>query len=282
MGPTLTRCIEGLIQVIDAYRFAEKISMPSPTRERLGPEIVGATRAADPSQGGWDAQAEYVINSFATQGARNFIVGTQNPDTLEKMSDYVNLATRGHPSIALAHLQAELHNAMYDGNFRAVLMFAYTASEILLDLSLMGMLFDEGQNIHEAASYFSKPLKTRLLTEYHDRLGGAWNPQSSEEVATWLRDVRQVRNRVAHAGYLPDHEEAHVAREAHFSLGRHLRDRLASRPRKYPFTAGLLVTPSGFERRDIRSKAAQAAVQAAFDRLDEFLAWRDDLIRQRT
>jgi hypothetical protein len=282
MGPTLTRCIEGLIQVVDAYRFAEKIPMPSPARERLGPEIVGATRAADPSQGGWDAQAEYVINSFATQGARNFIVGTQSPDTLKKMSDYVTLATRGHPSIALAHLQAELDNAMFDGNFRAVLMLAYTASEILLDLSLMGMLFDEGRKAKDAVGCFTKPLKTRLLTEYHNRLGGAWNPRSSEDVAAWLRNVRQVRNGVAHAGYLPDHEEAHVAREAYFSLGRHLRDRLASRAKKYPFTAGLLVRPGGFERRDIRSKAAQAAVQAAFDRLDEFLAWRDDLIRQRT
>jgi hypothetical protein len=48
----------------------------------------------------------------------------------------------------------------------------------------------------------AKPLKTRLLNEYHDRLGGAWNPQGSKDVAAWLRDVRQIRNRVAHAGIL--------------------------------------------------------------------------------
>ena len=281
MGPTLTRGIQGLMQIIDAYRFAEKIAMPSPARERLGPVIVAATRAADPAMGEWDAPAQYLINSFATQGARNFIVGTQRQDTLKKMSDYITLATRNHPSIALGHLQADLDNAMFDGNFRAVLMFAYTASEILMDLALMGMIFEEGQRAEDAAACFAKPLKTRLLNEYHDRLGGAWNPQGSKDVAAWLRDVRQIRNRVAHAGYLPDHDEAHRAREGHFSLGRHLRDRLASQAKKYPFTAGLLVRPGGFERRDIRSKAAQEAIRAAFDRLDEFLVWRDDLIRLR-
>lgn len=281
MGPTLTRGIQGLIQIIDAYRFAEKIPMPSPARERLGPVIVAATRAADPAMGGWDAPAQYVINNFATQGARDFIVGTQQPDTLQKMTDYSRLAAKGHPSIVLGHLQAELDNAMFDGNFRVVLLFAYTASEMLMDLALMGMAFEEGQSAEESGARFAKPLKTRLLTEYHDRLGGAWSPQGSSDVAAWLRAVREVRNRVAHAGYLPDYDEAHQAREAHYSLGRHLRDRLACRASKYPFTAGLLVTPGGFERRSIRSKAAQDAVRVASDRFDEFLVWRDNAIRLR-
>jgi hypothetical protein len=281
MGPTLTRCIEGLIRVVDAYRFAENIPMPSPARERLGPAIAAVTRAADPSQGGWDSPAQYVVNSFATQGARHFIVGTQSPETLKRMAEYVTLTSRGHPSVAVINLQADLDNAMFDGNFRVVLMFAYTASEILLDLSLMGMLFEEGKSAAEGVTFFAKPLKTRLLAEYHDRLGGAWNPRNSDAVSGWLRSVREVRNRVAHAGYLPDYEEARIAREAYFSLRLHLLDRLASRPKKYPFTAGLQVSPAGFERRGITSKSAREATRTAFDRLDDFLAWRDDLIRLR-
>ena len=90
---------------------------------------MGATRAAHPAQGGWDAPGAYVINTYATQGARHFIVGTHGPNTLKKMSEYVALATRKHPSIAMSHLQAELDNALFDGNFRATLMLAYTASE---------------------------------------------------------------------------------------------------------------------------------------------------------
>ena len=145
----------------------------------------------------------------------------------------------------------------------------------------MGMQYEEGLAPEDAVTYFAKPLKTRLLNEYHDRLGGAWNSQGSTEVAVWLRDVRRVRNLVAHAGYLPHQEEADKARKSYVSLGRHLRNRLAVRVKDYPFTSGLLVTQGGFERRDIRSKAAQDAVRAASDGLDEFLGWRDRLIELR-
>jgi hypothetical protein len=282
IGPTLTRCIDGLIQVVDAYRFAEKLSMPSPARERLGPGIVAATRAADPAQGGWDTSPEYIINSFALQGSNHFIIGTQTRETLPKMGSYLAMVPLGHPVIALAHLQAELNNAMFhDGNFRAVLMFAHSASEVLMDIALMAMLFEEGRTADEAIASFAKPLKSRILTEYHDRLGGAWTPRGSNAVAVWLREVLLVRHRVAHAGYLPQYEEARLAREAHFSLGQHLRDRLAARAKRYPFTAGLLVRSGGFERRGIRTKAAEAAVRAGDDRLEEFVSWRNDLIRLR-
>jgi len=282
MGPTLTRCIDGLIQVVDAYRFAENISIPSPARERLGPGVVAATRAADPDQGSWDKPAIYVINFFATQGQGAFIVGTHTPETLKEMSRYIEFASFGHPAIALGHLQAEMNNAMFhDGNFRAVLMFAHSASEIMMDTALMAMLFEENKTAGEASASFARPLKTRILTEYHDRLGGSWTPQGSNSVAVWLRDVLLVRHRVAHAGYSPRYEEARVAREAHFSLGQHLRDRLAAQAKQYPFTAGLLVTGGGFERRGNRTKAAEAAISAGIDRLEEFVSWRNDLIQLR-
>ncbi|HEY6315851.1 MAG TPA: hypothetical protein VIY52_34290 [Streptosporangiaceae bacterium] len=282
MGPTLTRCIDGLIQVVDAYLSVEKISIPSPARERLGPAILAATRPADPDQGSWDAPAQFVINHFATQSGQHFTVGTQTSDTFRKMTDYLALSQAGHPSLALGNLQRELNNALFHtGSFRAVLMFAHSASEMLLDTALMAILFEEGKTAQEAVASFGKPLKTRMLTEYHDRLGGAWTPHGSNAVAAWLRDVLLVRHRVVHAGYVPHYEEARVAREAHFSLGNHLRDRLAARARRYPFTTGMLVTRGGFERRGIRTRAADAADRSVTDRLEEFVAWRNDLIRLR-
>jgi hypothetical protein len=282
MGPTLTRCIDHLIEIVEAYRFTQKISIPSPSRERLGPGIVAATRAADPDQGGWDVPATYVLNTFAMQGSGRFIAGTHTPETLPQMSEYMRLASLGHPVVALGNLQSELDNAMFhDGNFRAVLMFAHSASEILLDTALMAMLFEEGKTAEETVVSFGKPLKSRILTEYHDRLGGSWAPQGSNTVAVWLRDVLLVRHRVAHAAYAPHYEEARVAREAHFSLGQHLRDRLAAKAKQYPFTAGLLVTSGGFERRGIRTKAAEAAVRVHDDRVGEFVSWRNDVISLR-
>ena len=51
--------------------------------------------------------------------------------------------------------------------------------------------------------------------------------------------------------------------------------------KRYPFTAGLLVRKGGFDRRGIRTKAAEYAVGAAVERLSEFIPWRAELIRLR-
>ena len=282
MGPTLTRCFNELIRTVNAYRFAEKILIPTPARERIGPLIIAATRPADPGQGGWDASVHEVFNYFAAAHASR-LIGTESPTTLQTMTDYMRLEAIGHPSIAAMQLQEDLNVAFYrDGNFRGTVMFAHAASEVTLDTALMSMLFEEGLEPVGAAGIFNKPLKTRLLTEYHERLGGSWTPQGTKPVAVWLRDLLLLRHRVAHGGYLPSYEEASAAREAHFALGTYLRDRLASRMRKYPFTAGFLVTKGGFERRNIRTKAAEAAVNAStIDALREFASWRTELIRVR-
>jgi len=270
------------MQVIDAYRFGEKVQLASPARERLGPAIIAATRAADPDQGGWDSPARYVINIFAAYGGNGFVRGAHSPHTFENMSTYLSLAAAHHPILAIGSLQHELQQAMYvDGNFRAVAIFAHSASEILMDAALMAMLFEENKSPADTAMTFTRPLKTRVLCDYHDRLGGTWTPRGSNAVATWIRDVLLIRHQVVHAGYLPIYEEAQAAHDAHFDLGTHLRDRLASRAKKYPFTSGLIVTAHGFERRGIHTKASDAAIRASSERLQEFVQWRDALIQLR-
>ena len=282
MGPTLTRCINGLMEVIAAYRFGEKALIANPARERLGPAIVAATRAADPAQGSWDAPARYVINSFATHGGNGFVRGGHSPQTMQKMSSYLKLARDRHPILPIGSMQQDLQHAMYiEGNFRAVIIFAHSATEILMDLALMALLFEENANPKDAVMKFARPLKTRLLSDYHDRLGGAWGSQGSHPVAIWIRDVLTIRHQVVHTGYMPFYEQAQAAHDAHFGVGTYLRDRLACQVKRYPFTTGLLLTANGFERRRIQTKASDAAIRAGSERLQEFLQWRDELIRQR-
>lgn len=282
MGPTLTRCINGLMQVIDAYRFGEKVALASPAREQLGPGIIAATRPADPNKGGWDSPARYVINVFATYGGNGFVMGSHSPSTYKNMSTYLALESSRHPVAVLGRIQSELQHAMFrEGNFLAALMFAHSASEIMMDAALMAMQFEDEMSPEDAARAFIKPLKTRILSEFHDRLGGTWSTETSNPVGIWIRDVLLIRHRVAHAGYLPFYEEAQAAHDAHFALGTYLRDRLASKAKHYPFSSGLLVTGPGFERRGIRTKAAEKAVGAANDRLEEFTRWRDRLVGLR-
>jgi hypothetical protein len=146
----------------------------------------------------------------------------------------------------------------------------------------MGMLFEEGLPPEDAAGIFERPLKTRILSEYHDRLGGAWTPRGSKPVALWIRDLLELRHRVAHSGHTPTYDEALAAREAFFALGTHLRDRLAIRAKQYPFTVGMPVTRGGFDRRDIHTKAAEAAISLAnSEKLPVFVRWRAEVMRKR-
>jgi hypothetical protein len=281
IGPTRTRCLDELMHIVNAYRFAQKILIPAPARERIGPIIIEAIRPANPDDGGWETTRE-LINSFALPRQPS-LKAEQRPDTMRAMTHYFLYENLGHPSIALANLQNEMDVALYhDGNFRGTVMSAHSASEVLLDAALTAMLFEEARTPETAANVFDNPLKTRLLKEYHERLGGAWAPQGSNAVAVWLRDLLSLRHRVAHAGYMPSSGEATAAREAYYTLGRHLRDRLAAQVKKYPFTAGMLVSRGGFERRNIRTKAASGAVAAVSgEALTKFASWRADLVRVR-
>jgi len=283
MGPTLTRCIDATIQVVNAYRFAEKLMMRAPARERLGPVIIGATRAANPDEGGWDTPCHDVLNTFALYGNQG-ILRPPSDSVMDEMGRVLFLQGINHPMIPLMDLQTDLNTAFHlDGDFRATVIFSHCASEILLDTAILGMLFEEGRSPTDAARIFDKPLKTRLLTEYHERLGGTWTVSGTKPVARWLRDLLRMRHRVAHSGYAPSYDEARVARDAHFDLGSHLRDRLAVRVKQYPLTAGIIVTSGGFERRNIHTKAAKSAVSLAESaRLAEFLAWRSDVLGMRT
>jgi hypothetical protein len=282
MGPTLTRCINEFIRIINAYRFAEKIMIPSPSRERVGPLIISATRTAGPEQAGWDTERHAVINYFAVS-RQPTLIGTQSPSTMVEMTNYLVFEEIGHPSIAIMQLQADLNTAFYqEGNSRSTVLFAYSASEVLLDTALMGMLYEEGRSPEEAVTVYEKPLKTRILTEYHDRIGGSWTSKGSHPVAIWMQDSLVLRHRVAHAGYLPSVDEAEKARTAYFSLGRHLRDRLAVNVKKYPMTSSMLVTRGGFERRNMRTKAVNQAIESTtMEVVAEFVSWRSRVIGLR-
>jgi hypothetical protein len=51
---------------------------------------------------------------------------------------------------------------------------------------------------------------------------------------------------------------------------------------KYQFTAGLLVTQAGFERRNVATKATAKAVEAVtVETLSAFTTWRADVMRLR-
>jgi hypothetical protein len=175
--------------------------IPSPARERVGPDIIAVTRPADPDQGSWDTSSQYIFNSFAAY-IQPSLIGKHTDTTMATMGQHLMFESIGHPMVALMRLRAELESAFYhDGNFLSTAIFAHSASEVMLDLALMGMLFEEGRTAEGSVAWFNKPLKTRVLNEYHERLGGLWGSKGAGSVAVWIRDTLLLRHRVVHAGY---------------------------------------------------------------------------------
>jgi hypothetical protein len=136
-----------------------------------------------------------------------------------------------------------------DGSYRAAVVFAATACEVLLDELLMHMLWEEGVRPEIAAAEFNSWLTSRVKSKYHPRLGGAWGLGDKGPVSNWSTHVAGLRNRVVHVGYDPSRDETSMALDAAESLSVYLGDLLAEKVPVYPRTAIVLPGRHGLERR---------------------------------
>src|SRR5205823_1843000 len=111
MGPNLTRCIEVLTELVNAYRLSMGVPIPPPARERLGPAIVGSSRPADPALGGWDDEGATVINAYAVPG-RHRMVDRPHAEALEGIERFLKAKSLDSPTAALMELQANARCAL--------------------------------------------------------------------------------------------------------------------------------------------------------------------------
>jgi len=282
MGPNLTRCIDGLRQIVTAYRLTEHLPLPTPARERLGPMIVGATRPADPARGGWDSEGSLVINAYAVAGQRG-MPPPASPTSKAKIANFLRQRSMDYPSTAIIELQADADTALNQaGDFRSAVMLLYTASEVMLDAVLMALCWEEGMTPAEAAAEFTAPLLTRVRTKYHDRIRGNWTTNANSPVERWRTRLVLLRHRVAHAGISLDRDQAEEALAAHREFREHLLNRLTASIGRYPRAAALLVTENGLRRRGAWTRKAREAVEALdFDTIQAFTAWRDSVLAAR-
>jgi hypothetical protein len=169
-----------------------------------------------------------------------------------------------------------------DGDYRAAVVFAATACEVLLDELLSHMLWEEGQRPEDAAAVFNSWLTARVKSQFQPRLGGVWSTEKSGPVQRWSRDVAAVRNRIVHGGYEPTLDEARVAGDAARELETHLADRFASRVSTYPRTAVRFLGP-GLRRRGKWTKRLEALVSDPDEVpwAETFARWRDAMQRAR-
>lgn len=281
MGPNLTRCIEGLRQVVTAYRLTENILIPAPARERLGPTVVGSMRPADPSHGTWDDSGSVVINAFAV-GGHPGMPEAPGADSSKKIATFIQQRIIDHPVSAMMELQADARVALQIyGDFRSAVMLAYTASEVLLDGVLLAMFWEEGIAIDQAAEAFAAPLVNRAKNQFHTRLGGNWSGKATSPVGKWRTGLVLLRHHIAHTGLLPDREDADQALAAYEDLRRHVLDRLAASMRRYPNTVALFLSEAGLKRRGAWTKKARQIASGPSETLQNFTAYREAILQAR-
>jgi hypothetical protein len=205
-------------------------------------------------------------------------------DIHERIGAFILQSQMSHPATAVAELQADARAAVAQvGDFRSAIMLFHTASEVLLDLTLSALCWEEGLSPEDAAAQFSGQLMTRVRSRYHARIGGNWQTGEGSPLHSWYQDVVLIRHRVAHAGELVDRDRADRATDSFAQLSTFVPDRLVASVNRYPKSAAIIATESGFRRRDVWTRRAQSAVASVNMRtLLEFNAWRADVLAARS
>ena len=166
------------------------------------------------------------------------------------------------------------------------LTLAAQASETLLDLVLMHMLWWDGVTPEDGAQDFKPGVVSRVkeIENFAVRLGGSWDG-STGPVARWKSQVADPRNRVVHGGRHATQSEAEESIAATLGLYEYLL-KLADGEKArggYPALLGLLVAGDPSQLRTGRQRKAAALY---FDLTTEstfrFARWRAIAARQRS
>ena len=164
------------------------------------------------------------------------------------------------------------------GEFADAIVNAAVSMEILLDGLLGLMLWEEGASITAAAEALSKPLADRVRSEYHGRLGGAWNSNANPAVHAWIDDIQRVRGRVVHRGYRPTEEEAWKANAAATNLEEFIRSRLIERRTVYMRTTLMWLGLPGLARRGLWNGKIRRWFEGSTENSDDWIptyeVWR--------
>lgn len=145
------------------------------------------------------------------------------------------------------------------GNTRVSVTMAAASAEVVLDRTLLMLLWEERKTPEDVAANWRDSLKRRVEKDFSERIGGSWDHSGMGPVGRWARKVSNVRNRVVHGGYLPSRDEADDAIAVTRELVTFICDRLASEGNlnKYTRSAMLLMGNDGLEKRGRHTNAVK-------------------------
>lgn len=176
----------------------------------------------------------------------------------------------------------------------AAILFAASA-EIILDLALEMMVWEEGCNPGVAASLLyetktcgceecGEKIRTTLqrvtVGMYADRVGGDWSIKNAT-IKDW-RKLAELRNKVVHTGYEPNDSDIKFARKTTDAILTFVIDRLCTNIKVYPMSANMLAGTRGLETRGKTSEYNLVMNDGALRSMlpsKTFTAWKFELDR---
>lgn len=284
MADGLTRSLESLESLVDAYRYASGSVILPATVGRVGHTVLCNTARAVPGSTGWAGPGEVVLNSMAI-AQQPLARPTLNDEELARMRTYLLGHSAVHPMASVIQLQMDATASLEVVNDRrAAVLLYYTASEVLLDQTLLCMCWEDAIGIEDVAQLFNVPLMTRVRSFYHPRIGGNWHTKGAGSVvARWQSDLVKARHFVAHAGALPTMDQAYAAQQSHVALRTHLFNRLLASVNRYPKTVGFFVGRGGAERRgQVTRKMEAALASGTVEEIGQFMKWRERVLEVRS
>ncbi|MFD7655060.1 hypothetical protein ACFV4N_13875 [Actinosynnema sp. NPDC059797] len=247
--PLLNLAIDAVREFQSAYHSVQREPLTLLTAQTLPPLIPYVVRT--PTQ---IARKQVVeMRFFPLFAGMNYVTrkGDLSSDQVSRIFDYGN-HLQGTPISTYLDLDREAGIALIRlGNTRSSVVMAAAAAEVILNLSLLMMLWEEGKTPEDVAKNWSDGLAGRVKSEYGCRLGGSWDQADSGTIGDWSRHVAGVRHRVVHAGYLPSYGEAEKAIDVSRELLTYIGDSLSRGKslNKYPRTAIMLIGSEGLQRR---------------------------------
>jgi hypothetical protein len=267
-GEAFDRSLARIQKIASAYSIATRQHIAPITIERLPTYALILTRTleAPPT---W---SEPSLHFLHTNDVERSTPRELDAETTQTMSDIIRGQAQRHPIAPYLELAAESRRAFdREGDYRSAVIYLHTAGEVLLDSVLAALLWEAGRTPEEAARRFvERSLAGRLKSQYREHLKGNWSLEDKGKLATWYTTVSRLRNRCAHGGYQPTHEEVHAAQEAHDGLRQFVIERLVAAKARFPKAAALHTT------------AAQESPDLDMSSIvDEFTVWRDEVTEWR-
>lgn len=259
------RCLRMVNDVVRALRHASEAPHGLPTYQRVHNPVLhfiaegtrtlethdGQDYAVISPKGTWEGGGVLMLDHLNLANP----VRTEFDDQIAERFEYwLGELRRGSPLLLWRERSAEARRArIVHGDTSQAIVLANTASEVLLDVVLALLMWEEGLSPTQAAGHFEegKVLK-RLKSDLTPRLKGSWSTERGT-VGQWFETLYKVRHRVVHAGYTPTPAEADEGMQAAAALEKFVFDRIASQRNTYKRATLITLAQSGLEKRGLWS-----------------------------